>query len=66
MKKVCILGAGMVSMPIIRYLLQKDYEVCVASNDLLKVEKEVKKYSNGKLLCLIFKIRKACLFGSGK
>lgn len=50
MKKVCILGAGMVSMPIIRYLLQKDYEVCVASNDLLKVEKEVKKYSNGKLL----------------
>ncbi|NLE63008.1 MAG: saccharopine dehydrogenase [Bacteroidales bacterium] len=49
MKKVCVLGAGMVSMPIIRYLLQKNYEVCVASNDLSKVEKEVDTYPNGRL-----------------
>jgi saccharopine dehydrogenase-like NADP-dependent oxidoreductase len=49
MKKVCVLGAGMVSMPIIRFLLQKNYEVCVASNDLSKVEKEVDTYPNGRL-----------------
>ncbi len=50
MKKVCILGAGMVSMPIIRFLLEKKYELIIASNDLSRVEKEVRNYTNAHLI----------------
>ncbi|MDY0016087.1 MAG: saccharopine dehydrogenase C-terminal domain-containing protein [Bacteroidales bacterium] len=52
MKKIGILGAGMVSMPIIRYLLDKKYEVSIASDDLKRVEKEVYHYPNGHLVPL--------------
>ena len=52
MKRIGILGAGMVSMPIIRYLLDKKYEVSIASDDLKRVEKEVSKYPNGHLVIL--------------
>ncbi|MDD3281611.1 MAG: saccharopine dehydrogenase C-terminal domain-containing protein, partial [Bacteroidales bacterium] len=52
MKKIGILGAGMVSMPIIRYLLDKKYELSIASDDLKRVEKEVYHYPNGHLVTL--------------
>jgi saccharopine dehydrogenase-like NADP-dependent oxidoreductase len=47
MKKVCIFGAGMVSKPIIIYLLNRDFEVTVASNDLSKTD-YMDSYPNGK------------------
>ena len=47
MKKICILGAGMVSKPVISYLLDKGFYVTIASNDLSKVD-FVKQYPNGK------------------
>ena len=50
MKKVCILGAGMVSMPIIRFLVEKKYELSIASNDLSRVEKEARNYPNAHLI----------------
>ncbi len=50
MKNVCILGAGMVSMPIIRYLLDKNYEVTIAGNELSKAQKEVGSYPNAHLV----------------
>lgn len=50
MKKVCILGAGMVSMPIIRFLVEKKYELSIASNDLSRVEKETRNYPNAHLI----------------
>lgn len=46
MNKVCIFGAGMVSKPIISYLLDKGFYVKVASNDLSKVD-FMKQYPNG-------------------
>jgi saccharopine dehydrogenase-like NADP-dependent oxidoreductase len=47
MKRICIFGAGMVSRPIIVHLLEKGYEVTVASNDLSKVD-FIGQYSKGK------------------
>jgi saccharopine dehydrogenase-like NADP-dependent oxidoreductase len=47
MKRICIFGAGMVSRPIIVHLLEKGFEVTVASNDLSKVD-FIKQYPLGK------------------
>jgi len=47
MKKVCIFGAGMVSKPIIIYLLERGFRVTVASNDLSKTD-FMQQYPNGK------------------
>jgi saccharopine dehydrogenase-like NADP-dependent oxidoreductase len=48
MKKICILGSGMVSRPIIMYLLENGFEVTVAGNDLSNVG-FVQQYPNGKI-----------------
>lgn len=50
MKNVCILGAGLVSMPIIRYLLEKNYKVTVASNELDNARKEFSDKPNANLI----------------
>jgi saccharopine dehydrogenase-like NADP-dependent oxidoreductase len=49
MKNVLVLGAGMVSRPIIRYLLeQPDYFVTMASRTVSKAEKIIDGHPNGK------------------
>jgi saccharopine dehydrogenase (NADP+, L-glutamate forming) len=48
MKKVLILGAGMVVKPIAHYLLNNNIEVTIASRTKEKAEKVLEGYSNGK------------------
>ncbi|MEI6456208.1 MAG: saccharopine dehydrogenase C-terminal domain-containing protein [bacterium] len=48
MKKVLILGSGLVAKPIIQYLLQKNYLVTVASNTLDRSEAMIAGHPNGK------------------
>lgn len=51
MKKVLVLGAGLVSRPGVHYLLnQKNIEVTVASRTVRKAEELVKGYPNGKAI----------------
>jgi len=52
MKKVLVLGAGLVSRPLVRYLMDKGYEVCVASRTVSKAEKLVEGHSRGRALAL--------------
>jgi len=53
MKKVLVLGAGMVSRPLIRYLLdQPDFYVTMASRTLSKVEKVIDGHPYGESLSL--------------
>ncbi|MBU1014173.1 MAG: saccharopine dehydrogenase NADP-binding domain-containing protein [Bacteroidetes bacterium] len=47
MKKVLILGAGMVVKPIVTYLLNKNYFVSVASRTKSKADKMINGHSNG-------------------
>ncbi|HIC98666.1 MAG TPA: saccharopine dehydrogenase, partial [Pyrodictiaceae archaeon] len=47
MKKVLVLGAGLVSKPMVDYLLNKDLKVLVASRTLSKAEKLVGDHPNG-------------------
>ncbi len=49
MKKVLVLGAGLVSRPGVQYLLnQKNIEVTVASRTVSKAEKLIEGFTNGK------------------
>jgi len=48
MKKVLILGAGMVAKPIIQYLLNKNYYVTVASNTPERAIEMINNNPNGK------------------
>ena len=50
MKKVVIFGAGMVARPIIRYLLEKKYQVTVASNTPDRALELIGGYSNGQVI----------------
>jgi saccharopine dehydrogenase-like NADP-dependent oxidoreductase len=50
MKKVLILGAGMVVKPIVRYLLQKGYAVTVATRTKSKADKMIGGHPNGSSL----------------
>jgi saccharopine dehydrogenase (NADP+, L-glutamate forming) len=50
MKKVLILGAGMVVRPIVRYLLEKGYEVTVATRTKSKADDMIAGYPNGKAI----------------
>jgi len=53
MKKILILGAGMVSRPIVRYLLeQTDFFVCQASRTVEKAEAIINGHSKGKAVSL--------------
>lgn len=47
MKKVLVLGAGLVSKPLVIYLLEKGFEVKVASRTVSKAEALVKGSANG-------------------
>jgi saccharopine dehydrogenase-like NADP-dependent oxidoreductase len=47
MKKVLILGAGMVVKPIVTYLLDKDYFVTVATRTRSKAEDMIQGHKNG-------------------
>ena len=48
MKKVVVFGAGLVAKPGIRYLLDKGFQVTVASRTVSKAEAIVDKHPNGK------------------
>ena len=53
MKKILILGAGLVCKPGAEYLLQQGYTVTVASRTVEKAEKILQGYENGKALQLM-------------
>ncbi len=55
MKKVLVLGAGLVAKPLVRYLLDKDYEVTCASRTVAKAEKLVDGHPHGKFFELNLK-----------
>ena len=48
MRKVLVLGAGLVARPLVQYLLDQDYRVTVASRTLSKAEALVERYGNGR------------------
>jgi saccharopine dehydrogenase-like NADP-dependent oxidoreductase len=48
MKNVLVLGAGMVSRPLVVYLLKNGFQVKVASRTVSKAEALIKGYANGK------------------
>ncbi len=48
MKKVLVLGAGLVARPLVRYLLDKGYEVTCASRTVAKAERLVDGHPNGR------------------
>lgn len=50
MKKVLILGAGMIVKPIVHYLLDNDIEVTIASRTKAKADKLLEGYSLGKAM----------------
>jgi len=53
MKKILVLGAGMVSKPLVRYLLdQPDFFVIMASRTVSKADKIINGHSKGKTLSL--------------
>ena len=52
MKKVLVLGAGLVSRPLVRYLMDSGFEVTVASRTVSKAEKLVESHSHGRAISL--------------
>ncbi|MCD6462040.1 MAG: saccharopine dehydrogenase NADP-binding domain-containing protein [Thermoplasmata archaeon] len=52
MKKVLVLGAGMVSRPLVRYLLDNGFHVTVASRTVSKAEALVEGHPNGEAIPL--------------
>ncbi|MFW6144744.1 MAG: saccharopine dehydrogenase C-terminal domain-containing protein [Candidatus Natronoplasma sp.] len=48
MNKAVVFGAGHVAGPHVRYLLEKGYEITVASRTVSKAEDKVEGYENGK------------------
>lgn len=48
MKKVLILGAGMVVNPMVQYLLKKNIKVTIASNTKDRADKMINNHPNGK------------------
>jgi len=51
-KKVLVLGAGLVSRPLVRYLMDSGFEVTVASRTVSKAEKLVEGHTLGRALAL--------------
>jgi saccharopine dehydrogenase-like NADP-dependent oxidoreductase len=47
MKKVLVLGAGLVAKPLVHYLLDKGYQVSVVTRTVAKAEKMIAGYPNG-------------------
>jgi len=52
MKRVLVLGAGLVAKPLVRYLLDKGYQVTMASRTASKAEAMIAGHANGKALAL--------------
>ncbi|OGQ83711.1 MAG: hypothetical protein A2289_24950 [Deltaproteobacteria bacterium RIFOXYA12_FULL_58_15] len=52
MKHVLVLGAGLVSQPLIRYLLDKGHDVTVAALSIAGVENLIAQYDNGRAILL--------------
>ena len=52
MKKILILGAGLVSRPGVVFLLENGFEVTVASRTVEKAQKIIQGFENGKALSL--------------
>jgi alpha-aminoadipic semialdehyde synthase len=52
MKRVLVLGAGLVAKPLVRYLLEKGYQVTVASRTASKAEAMIAGHPAGKALAL--------------
>ena len=50
MKKVLILGAGMVSRPMVRYLLDQGFHVVSASRTVSKAERLIDGHENGEAI----------------
>jgi len=50
MKKVLILGAGMVSKPIVTYLLSKGYAVTIGDMEIAKAKVVIGNHQNGKAI----------------
>lgn len=48
MSKVLVFGAGLVARPLVRYLLDRGFEVTVASRTLSKAQALVEGYGNGR------------------
>lgn len=48
MKKVLVLGAGLVARPLVRYLLDKGYEVTCASRTVARAEALIDGHPNGR------------------
>ena len=56
MKKALVLGAGLVTRPLVRYLLdQPDIELTVASRTVSKAEALIAGHPKGKALALLAK-----------
>jgi saccharopine dehydrogenase-like NADP-dependent oxidoreductase len=47
-EKILVLGAGLVSRPLVRYLLERNFEVIVASRTLSKAERVIDAHPKGK------------------
>jgi saccharopine dehydrogenase-like NADP-dependent oxidoreductase len=52
MKRVLVLGAGLVAKPLVRFLLEKQYQVTVASRTLSKAEALIAGHRAGKALAV--------------
>jgi saccharopine dehydrogenase (NADP+, L-glutamate forming) len=52
MKKVLVLGAGLVAKPLVRYLLDRKYQVVMASRTVGKAETMIAGHPNGKAFAL--------------
>jgi saccharopine dehydrogenase (NADP+, L-glutamate forming) len=52
MKKVLVLGAGLVAKPLVRYLLDRNYQVIMASRTVSKAESMIAGHANGKAFAL--------------
>lgn len=48
MKNVLVLGAGLVSRPLVHYLLHKEFSVTVASRTVSKAEALIAGFANGR------------------
>ena len=59
MKRILILGAGLVTRPIVRYLLDQGYHVTVASRTVSKAEKLIDGHPNGEAEALLVDNRDA-------
>ncbi len=67
MKKILVLGAGLVAGPMVRYLLEREeFRVVVADVDISRAEKLVRGHANGGALALSVTDREAFVAEAGR